>query len=234
MTPEDAASIHGSVATLPVGSYHYDGSSDAWTVPPATRELLALDPDGPFDPAGLLELLPEEERAQVVRFVVDALHRRVPFSVLQKLRSPDGDVRDVLLTGEGRYDGEVLVAVHGHVVDVEAIGAERADEHIDRAVAEVVANRATIEQAKGALSLAYGFDGEAAFALMRWWSNHRNVKVKVLADRLLTAAGTGAVSTPELRAAVDGLIASTSRPDTSTDDGQTDACTDAPPDSVVG
>lgn len=219
----------GSVASLPTGRYRYDASTDAWTVAPAARQLLGLDPDRAPHTAGLLGLLPEEEREQVALFVLDAIRRRVPFSTLLRLQRPDGDLREVLVVGESAYDGEVLVAVHGHVVDVEAVGAERADEQIDRAVAEVVANRATIEQAKGALSLAYGFDGEAAFALLRWWSNHRNVKVKVLAEQLLTEAGTGAVSTPELRAAVDGLLAATSRPDTSTD-----ARPDVPPDSVVG
>jgi hypothetical protein len=229
MTPEDAASVRGSVASLPTGRYRYDVAADVWTVAPAALQLLGLAPDCALHVAGLLGLLPDEEREEVARFVLDAIRRRVPFSTLLPVRRPDGDVREVLVVGEGAYDGEVLVAVHGHVVDVEAIGAERADERIDRAVAEVVANRATIEQAKGALSLAYGFDGEAAFALLRWWSNHRNVKVKALAERLLTEAGTGAVSTPALRAAVDGLLASTSRPDTSMD-----ARSDAPPDSVVG
>lgn len=229
MTPEDAASFRGSVASLPTGRYRYDVSTDVWTVAPAARQLLGLDPDHAPHTAGLLGLLQDEEREQVARFVLDAIRRRAPFSTLLQLRRPDGDVREVLVVGEGAYDGEVLVAVHGHVVDVDAVGAEREDERIDRAVAEVVANRATIEQAKGALSLAYGFDGEAAFALLRWWSNHRNVKVKVLAEQLLTEAGIGAVSTPELRAAVDGLLAATSRPDTSMD-----ARPDAPPDSVVG
>ncbi len=233
MTPEDVASFGGSVASLPTGRYRYDASTDVWTVAPTARQLLGLDPDCAPHTAGLLGLLPDEEREQVARFVLDAIRRRVPFSTLLHLPRPDGDVREVLVVGEGAYDGEVLVAVRGHVVDVEAIGAERADERIDRAVAEVVANRAMIEQAKGALSLAYGFDGEAAFALLRWWSNRRNVKVKVLAERLLTEAGTGAASTPELRVAVDGVLASTSRPDPSMD-ARSDAPPDAPPDSVVG
>ena len=82
------------------------------------------------------------------------------------------------------------------------------NDRIDRAVADVVANRATIEQAKGALSLAYGFDADGAIALLRWWSSHRNVKVTVLADRLVSAIGDGALSQPHLRAAVDALLAS--------------------------
>lgn len=227
MTPEDAASVRGPVASLPTGSYRYDASADAWTVAPSARQLLGIDPDCALHTAGLLDLLPDDEREPVARFVLDALRGRVPFSTLQHLRRPDGDVREVLVVGEGTYDGDVLVAVHGHVVDVGTIGAEWADERIDRAVAEVVANRATIEQAKGALSLAYGFDGEGAIALLRWWSSHRNVKVKVLADRLVTAAGSGAVSTPELRAAVDELLVATSGP-TPSPDSRTDE-----PDNIV-
>ena len=207
MTTEVASSIRAHVASLPTGPYRYDASADAWTVAPTARQVLGLEPDAPLDVARLLDLLPDVEREQVARFVFDAIRGRVPFSTLQRVLRPDGGVREVLVVGEGTYEGETLVAVHGHVVDVGALGADRADERIDRAVAEVVANRATIEQAKGALSLAYGFDGDGAIALLRWWSSHRNVKVNVLADRLVTAAGAGAVTTPQLRAAVDGLLA---------------------------
>jgi hypothetical protein len=209
MSPEGAQSIHVPVASLRTGPYRYDVSSDVWTLHPAARDILGLKADAPVDVSVLVSLLVDDERDQVVRFVFDAIQSQVPFSTLHRVARAGG-ARDVLVVGEPTYDGDRLVAVHGHVVDVGVLGAERANDRIDRAVAEVVANRATIEQAKGALALAYGFDGDAAIALLRWWSSHRNVKVNVLAERLVAAAGTGAVSWPQLRAAVDALLASVS------------------------
>ena len=216
MTPEGAQSIHGSVASLTTGPYRYDVYADRWTLDPVARDILGLGPDAPVDVSTLLGLLVDDEREQVARFVFDAIEGRVPFSTLHRVVRPGGP-HEVLVVGEATYDEHGLAAVHGHVVDLGALVTDRANERIDRAVADVVANRATIEQAKGALSLAYGFDGDAAIALLRWWSSHRNVKVNVLADRLLSAAGTGAVSRPQLRAAVDALLASVTALDAQTD-----------------
>ena len=216
MTPEGAQSIHGPVASLPTGAYHYDVSADRWTLAGATRNILGLDPDAPVDVSALLGLLAKDAREQVARLVFDAIERRVPFSTLQHVTRPDGP-REVLVVGEATHDEGRLTAVHGHGVDVGALGPGQANDRIDRAVADVVANRATIEQAKGALSLAYGFDADGAIALLRWWSSHRNVKVSVLADRLVSAVGTGALSRPQLRAAVDALLASVSALDPQAD-----------------
>lgn len=181
MTAEGAPSIRAHVASLPTSPYRYDASADAWTVAPVARQVLGLEPDAPLDVARLLDLLPDVEREQVARFVFDAIRGRVPFSTLQHVLRPDGEVREVLVVGEGTYEGETLVAVHGHVVDVGALGADRADERIDRAVAEVVANRATIEQAKGALMLAFCVDEETAFRMLCGYSQRRNAKLRDVA-----------------------------------------------------
>jgi hypothetical protein len=216
MTPEGAQSIHGPVASLPTGPYRYDVSADQWTLDPVARDILGLGPDAPVDLATLLGLLVDDEREQVAQHIFDAIEDRVPFTTLHRVVRPGGP-REVLLVGESTYNGDGLAAVHGHVVDLGALVTDRANERIDRAVADVVANRATIEQAKGALSLAYGFDGDAAIALLRWWSSHRNVKVNVLAERLVSAVGAGAVTRPRLRAAVDALLASVSALDPQAD-----------------
>ena len=215
MSPEGAQRIHGQVS-LPTGAYRYDASDDRWTLADTTRDILGLGQDATVDVSTLLGLLVHDEREQAARCVFDAIEGRVPFCSLHHVARPDGP-REVLVVGETTYDADRLAAVHGHVVDIGALGSDVANDRIDRAVAEVVANRATIEQAKGVLSLTYGIDGDGAIALLRWWSNHRNVKVTVLADRLVSAVGTGALSRPQLRAAVDALLASVSVLDAESD-----------------
>jgi hypothetical protein len=207
MTPVGAPSIHGPVASLPTGRYGYDVTADRWMLAGTTRSILGLGPDAPVDASTLLGLLAEDEREQVARLVVDAIKGQLPFSTVHRVARPDGP-REVLVVGEAMCDEGRPTAVHGHVVDVGVLLTDRANARIDRAVADVVANRATIEQAKGALSLAYGFDGDGAIALLRWWSSRHNVKMNVLADRLVSAIGIGTLSRPQLRAAVDALLAS--------------------------
>ena len=41
--------------------------------------------------------------------------------------------------------------------------------------------RAAIEQAKGALMITYGLDEDEAFALLRWHSQHSNIKLRDIA-----------------------------------------------------
>ncbi len=47
-----------------------------------------------------------------------------------------------------------------------------------------------IEQAKGMLMGFYGCDADAAFALLRRWSSHRNRKLHLVCADLLAAAAT--------------------------------------------
>lgn len=73
----------------------------------------------------------------------------------------------------------------GLLVDLGAeIGASAA-RRADDMLAAAIASREVIDQAKGAAMLAYGVDGPAAFELLRWHSEHLNVKVRTLAERLL-------------------------------------------------
>jgi hypothetical protein len=46
------------------------------------------------------------------------------------------------------------------------------------------ATRATIEQAKGALMITYGLDEDEAFALLRWHSQHSNIKLRDIATAI--------------------------------------------------
>lgn len=65
--------------------------------------------------------------------------------------------------------------------EIGATAARRADDML----AAAIASREVIDQAKGAAMLAYGLDGGAAFDFLRWHSEHLNVKVRSVAERLL-------------------------------------------------
>jgi len=67
--------------------------------------------------------------------------------------------------------------------------AELAEENANLRLA--IDNRAVIEQAKGVLMLRYSLDQDAAFAVLRRWSQNSNIKVHAIAETLVKWAGCG-------------------------------------------
>jgi hypothetical protein len=59
-------------------------------------------------------------------------------------------------------------------------------DRISAAVAEIAENRAVIEQVKGMLILLYGFDDESAFGLLWELSQNTNIKLRALAEQLVS------------------------------------------------
>ena len=100
-----------------------------------------------------------------------------------------GEVHSVVVIGDQLYDdsGE-LIGTDGFYVDVTQTDALH-EELVTAAVAEIAESRAAIEQVKGMLMLIYRFDSEAAFDLMKWRSQETNVKLRILAEQLLSDFG---------------------------------------------
>ena len=108
------------------------------------------------------------------------------FSTRHRIIDTAGRIRHVLVVAGTVVDdtGEV-VGTHGFYVDVSPT-ADHQREQLTATIAEIAENRATIEQAKGMLMIVYGIDADAAFDLLRWRSQEGNVKLRVLAERVVT------------------------------------------------
>ena len=59
-------------------------------------------------------------------------------------------------------------------------------DQISAAIAEIAENRAVIDQAKGMLILLYGVDDEAAFNILRRRSQTTKIKLRALAEQLVS------------------------------------------------
>jgi len=108
--------------------------------------------------------------------------------------------------GSGDRDGRCL---RGYVIDLTNLRLEAARAAAGEAVMRSVAHRATIEQAKGALMLAYQLTPEAAFDLLSWHSQHGNRKLHLVATDLITAVQADAIGGNRLRATIDKILADT-------------------------
>ena len=116
----------------------------------------------------------------------DIRRTRKPFSTRHRIITVQGDVRDVVVLGERFRDnmGEI-VGTQGFYLDVTPSAKQR-QESITEALAEIADHRAAIEQVKGVLMYIYGIGPDAAFDILKWRSQGANIKLRALAEQLVT------------------------------------------------
>lgn len=189
------------------GRFQYDVAGDSWEWDDTVYALHGYRP-GQVEPTTDLFLQHKhpEDRPRVERVFRAAITDGTPFTLYYRLRAGDL-VRRVVMVGEGVCDEDRTVRhLVGYYLDLTPEFLAENAAAADAAVAASAAGRDTIEQAKGVLMLGYGLDPDAAFAMLRWWSRNRNVKVREIADRLLEVAREGQVSHPGLRQLLDTLL----------------------------
>ena len=89
------------------------------------------------------------------------------------------------MAGHLRNDGGEVIGTDGFYVDV-TLSIEEHQTAITEAFAEFAEHRSTIEQAKGVLMMVYGIDADAAFDVLKWRSQESNIKLRLLAERLMS------------------------------------------------
>lgn len=189
------------------GRFAYDVRNDSWEWDDDVFAIHGYAP-GEVEPTTELFLMHKHDgdRDRVEQTFKDAIATGEPFNLYYRIRAK-GAERRVVVVGEGLRDAAGLVEkLVGYYLDLTPEFAAENAAAADAAVAASAAARDTIEQAKGILMLGYGLDPDAAFAMLRWWSRNRNVKVREIAERLIEIARTGHVSHPGLRSMLDALI----------------------------
>lgn len=194
-------------ATRQTGRFAYDVQAERWEWDDDVFAIHGYEP-GEVEPTNELVLQHKHDgdRDRVDQTFKDAIATGEPFNIYYRIRAKDAE-RRVVVVGEGvrGADGNVERLV-GYYLDLTPEFAAENAAAADAAVAASAAGRDQIEQAKGILMLGYGLDADAAFAMLRWWSRNRNVKVREIAERLIEVAPLGHFSHPGLRGMLDALI----------------------------
>ena len=126
-----------------------------------------------------------------------------PFSSSYRLIDPAGHVRQIVLVGESEAAAGVVKRLHGFAVDITDAVRQRTAE----AVGAAAEHRAAIEQAKGALMVSFGVDHDAAFDLLRTYSNRSNVRLAAVAEHIVTRLASPDFSREEpVRSLLDILL----------------------------
>ena len=189
------------------GRFAYDVRNDRWEWDADVFAIHGYQP-GEVEPTTelILRHKHEADRHRVEETFKQAIATGEPFNLYYRIRAQDSEHR-VVVVGEGVLDPDGTVGqLVGYYLDLTPEFTAEAAAAADAAVAASAAARQTIEQAKGILMLGYGLDADAAFAMLRWWSRNRNVKVREIAERLIDVARLGHFSHPGLRGMLDTLI----------------------------
>ncbi len=192
----------------PTGRFSYDISTGKWDWDDEVYRIHGRDP-GSLTPTTDLVLASKhpDDRARVEALLERVSRTGEPFSISYRIIAGDGTERRVVLVGEGdESDSDEPSSIEGYYIDLTTDFEQEGAEHATRAVAASAESRAVIEQAKGALMFIYGLDPDQAFAMLRWWSRNRNLKVRELAARLVAMAQEGDVAGTDLRTNIDKAL----------------------------
>ena len=173
-------------STETVGRFSYDIPTDTWWWCPGVYAIHGFNP-GEIVPTTALMAAHQhpDDRAGTVDLITAAVTTGKPFSSRHRILDARNRVHTVVTIAEGIRDTDGrIVQIRGYLIDVTDALHRDVAAATSLAVELSAATRATIEQAKGALMITYGLDENQAFALLRWHSQHSNIKLRDLAAGL--------------------------------------------------
>jgi PAS domain S-box-containing protein len=169
-----------------VGWYRWFFDDERWEWSPEVEQIHGYQP-GTVTPTTRLVLSHKHphDYEHVAATLDDIRRRHTPFSTCHRIITKQGTTREVVVIGEQLHDnaGEVIGA-QGFYFDVTATDEAR-EVGTNKAIAEIAAKRAVIEQAKGVLMYVYQVDADAAFDVLKWRSQETKVNMCALAEQLL-------------------------------------------------
>ena len=166
-----------------VGRFEYRYDTDTWTWSDSVAQMHGYEPAAVTPTTELiLSHKHPDDLAQV-----QALRRASPgpFSGRHRIITTSGETRTLVVVGETVAEGGAVTVTRGFYVDVTKAVSSDVEREITDKLGGIVVERAVIEQAKGALMVAYEIDADTAFAVLKWRSQEMNVKVRELAHRLM-------------------------------------------------
>jgi len=211
----EGATLDPTAAGRPqhVGWFRFYFDDERWEWSPEVEVMHGYQPGTASPTTDLVLSHKHPDDYQHVAATLDEVRRHhQAFSSRHRIIDTAGRIHHVIVVADKLIDGTgTVVGTHGFYVDVSPTEHHQ-QEQLSAAIAEIAENRATIEQAKGMLMVVYGIDAEAAFDLLRWRSQEGNVKLRALADQVVTDfVGLSQAEQVPTRSAFDNLLLTSDR-----------------------
>jgi hypothetical protein len=204
--PVTQALAGGSAARM--GSFRFWFETDTWEWSAEVQRLHGYMP-GTITPTTELVLSHKhpDDRNQVAATIDEIRRNHGAFSTRHRIIDTQGRTHQVVVMATQLLDQDGnAVATEGVYIDVTPSERERQD-IISVEIADIVGNRAVIEQAKGMIMVTYGVDENTAFDLLKWRSQENNIKLRALAEQVATEfAALSQREAHPLRSAYDNIL----------------------------
>lgn len=205
-TDRETGPFPDALDDAPHGEFTWDVAGDRWWWSDEVFAIHGFEPGQVLPTTDLLMTHKHpEDLEQVRRALAQATAHGGRFSVYHRIVDSQRRVRHVLAVGTSIHsDQGGLVEMTGLLIDLTDCRRRDLQPGIEAALQDALQHRSVIEQAKGAIMLDFGIDADAAFAVLRSSSSVSNIKVKDLAQRLVTELASGF---PGSGARIDALLA---------------------------
>lgn len=198
--------VIGMGDTLAVGRFRYLFATHRWEWSDEVAAMHGYPPGTVPTTAMLLSHKHPDDRDRVAE-VLTSMDHGATFSSHHRIIDTAGRLRDVLVVSEHITDADgTVIGTEGYYIDVSGTAAEYRREAIDAALPTLLEARVVIEQAKGALMVAYAIDADQAFRVLRWRSQETNVKLRTIAERVVGALPTVGGADVGLRTRLDHVL----------------------------
>jgi PAS domain S-box-containing protein len=172
-----------------VGWFRYYFDDDHWEWSPQVEKMHGYLPGSVTPTTAMILAHKHPDDYQQIANTLELIRQsRQAFSSRHRIIDVEGRVHHVVVVGDLllREGDNTVIGTHGFYIDVTPAEQARQDQ-MTAAVARFAENRSVIEQAKGMLMVVYGIDEPTAFEMLKWRSQHTNVKLRLVAEQI--AAG---------------------------------------------
>ncbi|MFC9439008.1 PAS and ANTAR domain-containing protein [Nocardia sp. NPDC057030] len=214
--------VVGAGTPLSVGRFRFWFADQRWEWSDEVARMHGHRP-GEVEPSTALLLAHKhpEDRDRVESALVTSVHEDTPFSSSHRIIDTAGAVHQVIVVSDPLHDeAGTVIGTTGFYVDLTDHPVEnltgiatdgtdpdgRPEVALEDVLPELLAARAVIEQAKGALMVVYGINAEQAFRVLRWRSQDTNLKLRVVAQRLVEGLVALPAAEASTRSRLDHLV----------------------------
>ncbi len=179
-----------------VGSFRYFVLDDRWEWSDEVARMHGYRP-GTVSPTTDLVLAHKhpDDNATVGDLILQVYRQGTAVSSRHRIIDSRGKERQLIVVGDRFFENDGAPAgIAGFYIDITDQFEKEVQKRLTEEVMTISARRAVINQAIGIVMLRYGVDNETAFAHLTAMSQQSNVKLRIVAERVVAdPASLGAI-----------------------------------------